>query len=238
MTSGIFRDMPKDQADELRKIPLTGGKDSAQTSFGPVQRHHYHPALSLALLLPHLLPNLLEHVGLAQYFLSHESHLYPLPAQEGAAANIPVSHYSAAQPIGTLLWMLRKVPNLVHKTVAIVGQGQNGLLLTHLVANMCARKVIAIDLIPERLEVAKKMRATHTILGGDFPSVHKQVLDLTDGKGADIVFEMVGHQEETINECLDLVASGGTVLAFGVPRAAQYNINFSDLFRRNIQLVS
>lgn len=46
------------------------------------------------------------------------------------------------------------------------------------------------------------------------------VHEITGGAGADIVFEMVGHQEQTINECLDLVKEGGkvygatTVLAF------------------------
>lgn len=37
-----------------------------------------------------------------------------------------LDHFVAAQPVGTLIWMLRKCPNLLGKTVLVQGQGQNG----------------------------------------------------------------------------------------------------------------
>ena len=67
------------------------------------------------------------HTGLARHFLSHTSHMYKLPA-DSCIPPERVSHYVAAQPIGTILWMLRKVPNLLHKTVLVQGQGQNGMM--------------------------------------------------------------------------------------------------------------
>lgn len=33
---------------------------------------------------------------------------------------------SLRKPLGTILWMMRKLPNILHKSVLIVGQGQNG----------------------------------------------------------------------------------------------------------------
>ena len=60
------------------------------------------------------------------------------------------------------------------------------------------------------------------------------VKDITNGKMADLVVEMVGHQTETINDCLDLVKRGGTILAFGVPDDNNYNFRYGDFFRQNI----
>lgn len=47
--------------------------------------------------------------------------------------------------------------------VAIVGQGQNGLLMTAVLANAGARRVLALDRLPERLAVSSRMGATHTL---------------------------------------------------------------------------
>ena len=66
----------------------------------------------------------------------------------------------------------------------------------------------------------------------------RRVRDITDGRGADIVFEMVGHQEQTISDCIEIVKEGGTVVAFGVPSTETYEaFPFSALFRRNVTLV-
>jgi threonine dehydrogenase-like Zn-dependent dehydrogenase len=54
---------------------------------------------------------------------------------------------------------------------------------------------------------------------------------------ADLVVEIVGHQTETINQCLDLVKRGGTILCFGVPDDEVYNFNYGKFFRRNIRLI-
>jgi hypothetical protein len=32
------------------------------------------------------------------------------------------------QPLGTIIWMARQLPNLLHKSVVVLGQGQNGVL--------------------------------------------------------------------------------------------------------------
>jgi threonine dehydrogenase-like Zn-dependent dehydrogenase len=46
----------------------------------------------------------------------------------------------------------------------------------------------------------------------------------------------VGHQTETINDSLELVARGGTVLAFGVPDKSIYPIEYETFFRKNARL--
>eukprot|EP00043_Microstomoeca_roanoka_P009627 m.91670 g.91670 ORF g.91670 m.91670 type:complete len:358 (+) comp14640_c0_seq7:162-1235(+) len=173
--------------------------------------------------------------GLSEYFLSHISHIFKLPPP---TPELPTFYFTAAQPLGTLLWLARKLPNLLFKDVVVYGTGQNGCLLIPLLSNMGARRIIAVDLVPERLEAAKAMKATHTILGGDIHEVARQVCAITNG-GADFVFEMVGHQEETLAECVQLPRDGGTIVAFGVPCQDHYTkFPFSAMFRRNLTLMT
>src|SRR5215216_875261 len=54
-----------------------------------------------------------------------------------------------------------------------------------------AERIVAVDLSPERLELATGQGATHTIDGGT--DAVQQILDMTDGFGADYTFEATGN---------------------------------------------
>src|SRR5215216_2214809 len=54
-----------------------------------------------------------------------------------------------------------------------------------------ADRIVCVDLSEDRLELAKGQGATHTIQGGD--DAVQQILDLTDGFGADYTFEATGN---------------------------------------------
>eukprot|EP00056_Hartaetosiga_gracilis_P003377 m.63275 g.63275 ORF g.63275 m.63275 type:complete len:154 (+) comp11431_c0_seq7:61-522(+) len=134
--------------------------------------------------------------------------------------------------------MARKLPNMLFKDVVVLGAGQNGLLLTHLLANMGARHVVALDMMENRLKVAREMKATHTVKVGetDEETLAKVKEILPDGP--DFIFEMVGHQDKTLCLCLDMVKEGGSVYGFGVPSKEGYdNFPFNKIFRRNLKLV-
>ena len=111
-----------------------------------------------------------------------------------------------------------------------------GLMIAHVLSNLGARRVIVTDVVDYRLAVSRAMRATHCI-NATKEVVIDAVADITGGKMADVVIEAVGHQHQTINDCLDLVKRGGTVVAFGVPDEKVYPFRFADFFRKNIQLI-
>jgi threonine dehydrogenase-like Zn-dependent dehydrogenase len=48
----------------------------------------------------------------------------------------------------------------------------------------------------------------------------------------------VGHNQATINDCLDFVACSGKVVAFGVPDEACYDFHYSKFFRKNVHLMA
>jgi S-(hydroxymethyl)glutathione dehydrogenase/alcohol dehydrogenase len=56
-----------------------------------------------------------------------------------------------------------------------------------------AERIVSVDLSPGRLELAKGQGATDTLVGG--PDAVDQVLELTDGFGADYTFEATGNVE-------------------------------------------
>ncbi|MBX7165488.1 MAG: zinc-binding dehydrogenase [Pirellulales bacterium] len=169
--------------------------------------------------------------GLSEVFLADGSMTVKLPAEF-----TPREHLILAQPLGTVIWAARKLPNLIDQNVAVIGQGPIGLLFDHLLANMGARRVIGLDKLDYRLEFARRMRATHTI-NVDREDAHAAILELTDGVGADVVVEAVGHQAETLQMSVDFCRPHGTVLAFGVPDAEHYPLPIWQMIRKNQRLI-
>lgn len=99
-------------------------------------------------------------------------------------------------------------------TVVINGAGPIGLFFTALVKRKGAR-IIQTDLVDERLEVAEKLGADHTVNAekGE-ATVINQVRELTDGRGADVAIEAVGYPQiwETT---IKMTRKGGTATLFG-----------------------
>ncbi|UCG67035.1 MAG: zinc-binding dehydrogenase [Deltaproteobacteria bacterium] len=75
-------------------------------------------------------------------------------------------------------------------TIAVFGQGPVGLSATMIAAGMGAR-VIAIDIIPYRLELAKKLGAAETINAAETDPV-EALKELTQGEGVDAAIECSG----------------------------------------------
>ena len=95
--------------------------------------------------------------------------------------------------------------------------------------------VIGMDRVPERVALATRMGATHT-LNVDRDDVESSVRDITDGRMVDLVVEAVGHTAETINLGIRLIAQKGMVLPFGLPDEGGYPIRFAELFGKDGQL--
>lgn len=171
-----------------------------------------------------------NHNGLMEYFISHENRTVPLPKVEKKERIL------MGQPLGTVIWAFRKLGNLIGCDTVVMGQGPMGLLITHLLSNLGAKTVIALDKLDYRLEASMQMRATHTINVAKEDAV-EAVREITHRGMADLVVEAVGHQTDTLNQCVDLVKRCGTILAFGVPDQEIYPFRFNASFFKNITLI-
>jgi Zn-dependent alcohol dehydrogenase len=100
----------------------------------------------------------------------------------------------------------------VGDTVAVVGCGGVGLSAVQGARIAGAGVIIAIDLHEERLALAARLGATHTLQPSD--TVAKQVRALTGGRGADHVLEVVGRQQ-TVRDAIRMTRRGGQVVLVG-----------------------
>lgn len=173
----------------------------------------------------------IDQMGLFERFAVSEERVIPLDPRK------PREHTILAQPLGTVLFALRKVPNLLDCTAAVVGQGPIGQIFCAALRNAGARKIIAIDRLATRLEMSRRMGATDVVCTAQDDAAHNDAIaavrHLTDDKLADLVVEAVGHQDQALNLSIDLLAPGGRLLYFGVPPATLDGVRWRDLFFKN-----
>jgi threonine dehydrogenase-like Zn-dependent dehydrogenase len=101
---------------------------------------------------------------------------------------------------------------------------------------MCAKlfgpaEVIAVDSIPYRLEAARKLGAMPVNRGDG--SAHPAILDLTDGRGADVTIEAVGN-ESALTAAIMAARGGGTVSVIGVFGMPWFNFPIGHAFMRDL----
>jgi threonine 3-dehydrogenase len=107
-------------------------------------------------------------------------------------------------------------------TVLVTGCGPIGIFAVGICRAAGASRIIASDVNPRRLALAKEMGATHVV----HPNEAKYtVMDATDNYGVDVVLEMSGVPS-AIHQAFDLVRVGGKVQMLGIP-AKPMEINFA-----------
>lgn len=99
-------------------------------------------------------------------------------------------------------------------SVAVFGTGGVGVNVIQGAAIAGAEKIIAVDLLPSKLEFAKRFGATHTINARETKPV-EAIRSLTGGRGVDYAFEVVGLPE-TIRQAYDSLSKRGMAVALGV----------------------
>jgi len=99
------------------------------------------------------------------------------------------------------------------ESVAVFGLGGVGLAAVLGAVSAGANPVVAIDRVPEKLELARELGATSTLLAG--PSIVAEVREATDG-GAHHAIETVGH-EAVLAETYAATRRGGSTVTVGLP---------------------
>jgi threonine dehydrogenase-like Zn-dependent dehydrogenase len=170
--------------------------------------------------------------GLAEFFVALDSKTIPLDGDMtdlGSACII--------QPLSTVMNAVDRLGDLSGKSVAVLGLGSIGLMFCWLAAKGGARSVIGVDPIPYRCRFAETLGATKTVCGHGIKIVQKARTSPDTWVPPDIIIEAVGHQMDTINDCLELVRKYGTVVAFGVPDQPVYALEYEIFFRKNAVLM-
>ncbi len=127
-------------------------------------------------------------------------------------------------------------------TVVIFGQGSMGLECLQVARLSGAGRIITVDVREESCKISRKLGADHA-LNARTTDVLAAILDLTDGNGADVVFECAGGSPkqglagtETLRQAIDAVRSGGKIVGvswFGGPM----ELNIDTLRERSLRYV-
>jgi threonine 3-dehydrogenase len=132
-----------------------------------------------------------------------------------APANVPLEVQSVMEPLGNAVHTAF-AGDLSACRIAVTGCGPIGLFAIGVARAAGAAQVIASDVAPYRLELARKMNADAVIdvAKEDFVS---RVAELTEGRGLDGVLEMSGNAR-AIRDGLAALRNGGRLSLLGLPR--------------------
>ena len=133
--------------------------------------------------------------------------LYRLP--DGLA----FEHAALVEPFAIALHAIRRAPPTLNDTVVVVGAGMIGLALVQALSQTGCGRLIVVDIAADRLALAAKFGATHTI-NSSAEDALAAILRLTQGLGADLAFEAVGVAA-TVDLALRCLRKGGAATLVG-----------------------
>jgi len=151
--------------------------------------------------------------GMAPYILAEEKDLVALPDE--------LSYTDGAQVacgFGTVYEGLEKIGISGNDAVLVVGLGPVGLAALMLAKAMGADKLIGVDVVAERLEVAQRLGlADHVLKAG--PKNVEEIRSLTNGHGVERAFDASGSDKGRLTAIqaarkwgrIALVGEGGTL---------------------------
>jgi len=123
--------------------------------------------------------------GYASYAVCPEDRIFVIPTG-------PKKPFDCiAEPLMCIVNIARIACPEFGDTVVVVGCGSMGLLTIGALARSGARNLIAMDLLDERLEQAKRWGATHTV-NPSKEEAEKAVFEISNGHGADVSVEISG----------------------------------------------
>ena len=151
--------------------------------------------------------------GFSEYFYLWPGHFVfkvpdELPDEAVTAANCAVSQ---------VVYGLHQAKVRLGDSVVVQGAGGLGVNATAVAKEMGAGRVIAIDGQSNRLEFAKQCGADETININEYDTAEsrvERVKQLTEGRGADVVVEVVGYPE-VVPEGIEMLRKGGTFVEIG-----------------------
>lgn len=170
--------------------------------------------------------------GLAEFFLAQADRSVRLPAGLDTGISCLI------QPLSTVMNGVDRLGEIGGRTFAVVGLGSMGLLFCWLLRKQGAGKIIGVDPIENRCQAAERWGAIQTYSMRSVELVHSTRQNPEDWDSPQVCIECVGHQADTLNDCLALVGKQGTVVAFGVPDHPVYAIEYEVFFRKNATLMA
>ncbi len=143
----------------------------------------------------------------AEYVSVPRHILYRLPSE------VSFERAAMVEPLSIAFHALSRTRLILNSSVVVVGAGMIGLLIIQLLKSSGCGKIIAVDMAAEKLEMALKFGAD-AVLKADEADVPAEVYKLTENRGADIAFEVVGLTP-TVQSAVACLKKGGQLTLVG-----------------------
>ena len=148
--------------------------------------------------------------GFAEYAVMPAQQVVPITADIDMES-LALIGCAVTTGVGAVLNTAKVEPG---STVAVIGCGGVGLNVVQGAVIAGASRIIAVDLLDNKLDYAASFGATEMVNGATDDPV-QQVLDLTGGLGVDYVFEAIGNVRAT-EQAIKMTARGGTATLVGM----------------------
>jgi NADPH2:quinone reductase len=168
--------------------------------------------------------------GLAEFTIASDATLFRVPEDMSSsdAATFRIGYSTA------LIGLQRRGEVQAGETVVVLGaSGGSGSTAVQIAAALGAR-VLAVVSTPEKAALSTALGASAVIDRSEV-DVASAVNEMTDGRGADLVYDPVGG--DLANSTLKCLAPGGRLLAVGFASGQWTNPPVAELVRRNVSLV-
>lgn len=166
--------------------------------------------------------------AMADYVVAPAEKVMPLPKE------VSFNEAALVEPLSISLRAVKHAGSLIGKTVAVYGVGPIGLFAVQCANLFNAKRIIAIDIQDDRLELAKKMGATDVINSAK-EDVYKITREMTNTVGVDVVFDAAGVPA-TVNQGIEIARNGATVVWIGMS-AAKIEIEYKHAVCKELKLL-
>jgi (R,R)-butanediol dehydrogenase/meso-butanediol dehydrogenase/diacetyl reductase len=174
-------------------------------------------------------------VGLSADGALTERITVPAAMLHPVAPHVSDDNAALAQPLAVGLHAVRRARIRRGDVVVVHGTGAIGSLIVAGASAAGASEVVAIDVDPDRLQVAAQLGATHTVDARDTDPLDA-VRELTGPALADVTVESSGLAEG-LSRVQRLTRRGGTVLLVGLPKK-EVSFHAVDLILREIDVLT
>ncbi|MEJ2009946.1 MAG: alcohol dehydrogenase catalytic domain-containing protein [Acidobacteriota bacterium] len=165
--------------------------------------------------------------ALAEYLVMPESSCFAVPN------SMTMVQAAVVEPLSIGVYAQRLAAMQPGAKIAILGSGPIGLCVLLACRAACDCRTYVTDLLDERLEVARRCGAVWVGNANRIDVV--RAIRETEPLGVDYVFECAG-QQETLDQAVEVLKPGGTVLVIGIPETDRVSFNIHDLRRKEIRL--
>lgn len=205
------------------KVALEPGITCGQCEFCKSGRYNLCPHVEFLATPPY-------HGCIMNYIAFPENMAFKLPD------NITSKEGALVEPLAVGIHAANQGDVKLGDTVVILGAGTIGLVTLLACKAKGATDITVVDVIPKRLEYAKRLGATRVINGAETDAV-AEIEKQTGKSGVDVVIETAGSAV-TISQTPYIVKNGGCIVLVGLAAKDIIEFNFAKIMAKEAQIKS